>query len=123
MIRRGPRGRAEGSDEEMRKTWALGGIVLLLGAGSAMRAQETKPDEKPETTVDASQGFVTFKSGDNALTLGAWGQFRATFDDREEFSADLDPTASGFGEEDGLSSSFSIPRLRLYVQGTVYKPW
>ena len=107
----------------MRRTLALSGLAFLLMAGGSAQAQPNDEAAKPETTVDASQGFVTFKSGDNALTLGAWGQFRATFDDREEFSADVDPTASGFGEEDGLSTSFSIPRLRLYVQGTVYKPW
>jgi len=107
----------------MRKTLALSGLALILGAGVATQAQETKEVGKPETTLDGSQGFVTFKSGDNALTLGAWGQFRATFDDREEFSQDVDPASSGFGKEDGTSAAFSIPRLRLYVQGTVYKPW
>jgi hypothetical protein len=107
----------------MRKTLALGGLTLILGVGAASQAQETKDVGKPETTLDASQGFVTFKSGDNSLTLGAWGQFRATFDDRDEFSADTDTASSGFGEEDGVSPSFSIPRLRLYLQGTVFKPW
>ena len=95
-----------------------GGIVASLWlALGAMAADEAKP----ETTVDASQGFVTFKSGDNSLTLGAWGQFRATVDDKEEFDADT--AGSGLGETDPTSVSFSIPRLRLYVQGTVYKPW
>ena len=107
----------------MRKTLVMGGVALAFVMGGSVRAQETKDVGKPETTLDATQGFVTFKSGDNALTLGAWGQFRATFDDREEFSQDADPTSSGFGQEDGTSAAFSIPRLRVYVQGTVWKPW
>lgn len=107
----------------MRKTLALSGLAVLLTAGSSIWAQPQDEAAKPETTVDASQGFVTFKSGDNSLTLGAWGQFRATFDDRDEFSADLEPTSSGFGEDDGVSTSLSIPRLRFYLQGTVFKPW
>src|SRR6185503_827767 len=81
----------------MRKTLVLGSLALAFVVGGSVRAQETKDVGKPETTLDATQGFVTFKSGDNALTLGAWGQFRATFDDRDEFSADVDPTSSGFG--------------------------
>lgn len=78
-------------------------------------------EPKPETTTDASQGFVTFKSGDNALTFGAWGQFRATIDDKDEF--DNDTAGTGVGTADGTSVSFAIVRLRPYLQGTVYKPW
>jgi len=107
----------------MRKTLVVGSFALAFALGGSVRAQETKDVGKPETTLDATQGFVTFKSGDNALTLGAWGQFRATFDDRDEFSADTDATSSGFGEDDGVSAAFSIPRLRIYMQGTVWKPW
>lgn len=99
----------------------FGGLVL----GSALAFPVLAQDEpKPETTVDAAdptKGFVTFKSGDNVLTIGAWGQVRATVDDREEFDADT--AGSGLGQADGTSAAFSVPRLRLYLQGTVFKPW
>jgi len=104
----------------MRTKLAVGGLALALTAGGSIRAQN---EATPETTVDASQGFVTIKSGENSLTLGAWGQFRATLDDREAFSADTDPTSSGFGEEDGTTVAFSIARLRTYIHGTVFRPW
>jgi phosphate-selective porin len=101
-------------------------IVGLVLALPALAADEPKPEPaKPETTIDASdptKGFVTFKSGDNALTLGAWGQFRATIDDKDEYDNDVVGT-SGFGQADGTSVAFSIVRLRAYLQGTVYKPW
>jgi len=90
---------------------------------ATLAADEAQPEPKTETTVDPTKGFVTFKSGDNSLTLGAWGQFRATVDDREEFSADTDVAGSGYLENDGTSVAFSIPRLRLYILGTVFKPW
>ncbi len=99
----------------------IGGLVL----GTTLAFPILAADEpKPETTADASdptKGFVTFKSGDNSLTLGAWGQFRATVDDKDEF--DGDTAGSGVGTADGTSVSFAIVRLRPYLQGTVYKPW
>ncbi|HKQ59824.1 MAG TPA: porin [Candidatus Polarisedimenticolaceae bacterium] len=99
--------------------WIAGvaALVLAIVPLSSLRAEEPKPDTK----TDASQGFVTFTSGDNSLTLGAWGQFRAVVDDRELY--DNDTAGSGLGEEDGASTSLSIPRMRIYVQGNVYKPW
>jgi phosphate-selective porin len=103
-------------------------VALVPAAHAADEAKlETKPEAqaepKTETTVDPVKGFVTFKSGDNSMTLGAWGAFRTTVDDREEFSADLDPASSGYGKVDGPSVSFSIPALRVYMQGTVFKSW
>ena len=89
----------------------------------AFAADETPSEPKSEVTVDPSKGFVTFKSGDNSMTLGAWGQFRMTLDDREQFSADLDAAGSGYLKNDGESVAFSIPRLRIYMLGTVFKPW
>lgn len=108
--------------------WLAGGILGVLLIPMAVAADDAKPvapaePPKTETTVDPVKGFVTFKSGDNSMTLGAWGQFRATVDDREEFSADTDPAGSGYLKNDGLSTSFSIPRLRIYMLGTVFKPW
>jgi phosphate-selective porin OprO/OprP len=81
------------------------------------------PTSPTETTVDPMKGFVTFKSGENSMTLGAWGQFRTTVDDREDFSADLDPASVGYLQDDGPSVAFSIPRLRVYMLGTVFKSW
>lgn len=95
------------------------GVLVLMGA--ACPVVLAADEAKPETTTDGSQGFVTFKSGDNALTLGAWAQFRATVDDREKFDADT--VGTGVGKEDGTVGSVSIPRLRVYLQGTVFKPW
>lgn len=100
-------------------------VIGVLTVGLVLAVPAMAADEpKPETTVDSAdptKGFVTFKSGDNALTLGAWGQFRLTADDREEF--DGDTAGTGLGQADGTSAAFSIPRMRLYLQGTVFKPW
>ena len=103
--------------------WRLPVGALIVGMALTLPAL-AQDEPTPETTVDSAdptKGFVTFKSGDNALTLGAWGQFRATVDDREEF--DGDTAGSGLGQDDGVTAAFSIPRFRLYLQGTVFKPW
>lgn len=97
---------------------ALGAAVLAVAMSPSLAADEK---DKPSATVDVSQGFLNVKSGDNSLTLGAWGQFRATVDDRESFDADA--TGTGATTEDGMSAAFSIARLRMYLQGTVYRPW
>jgi phosphate-selective porin len=100
--------------------------VLVPAAFAADDPQPTPaptPTPPTETTVDPMKGFVTFKSGENSMTLGAWGQFRTTVDDREDFSADVDPASLGYLQEDGPSVSFSIPRLRFYMLGTVFKSW
>jgi phosphate-selective porin len=102
----------------------IGGVILSAALVPTVLAADEPPAEpKTETTVDPLKGFVTFKSGDNSLTLGAWGQFRMTVDDREEFSADTDPVGTGYLVNDGVSAAFSIPRLRFYMLGTVFKPW
>jgi len=108
--------------------WSVPVGALVVGFAltlPVLAADEPKPEPpKPETTVDASdptKGFVTFKSGDNTLTLGAWGQFRATIDDRDEYDADT--AGSGVGRADGTSVAFSVHKVRPYIQGTVYKPW
>jgi phosphate-selective porin OprO/OprP len=107
-----------------------GGVLLsALLVPATFAADETQTAPVTETTVDPSKGFVTFKSGDNSLTLGAWGQFRMTVDDREDFDAELVPPPSpalpstGAGQADGTTVAFSIPRLRFYMLGTVFKPW
>jgi phosphate-selective porin len=99
-------------------------VLCAVLAPAARAADEPKPEPKPETTVDASdptKGFVTFKSGDNSLTLGAWGQFRATIDDKDHYDNDL--SGSGLGQADGTSVAFAVWKLRPYIQGTVFKPW
>jgi phosphate-selective porin len=96
-------------------------LVVSVSLGVVSWAAD---EPKPETTVDSAdptKGFVTFKSGESSMTFGAWGQFRAVVDDREEL--DQDTAGTGLGVEDGASASFSIPRLRLYVQGAVFKAW
>jgi phosphate-selective porin OprO/OprP len=109
-----------------QEAWSLvlGGVLLSTALVPVVAAaDEAPPAPAAETTVDPTKGFVTFKSGDNSLTLGGWGQFRMTVDDREDFSADTDPASSGYLREDGPSTSFSIPRMRFYILGTVFKPW
>jgi phosphate-selective porin len=102
----------------LRRVLSIGSAILVASfASAALAADETAP----VTTTDGSQGFVTWKTGDNSLTLGAWGQFRTTVDDKDHF--DSDTSGSGVGQADGTTAAFSIPRLRLYVQGTVFKPW
>src|SRR5262245_9904560 len=75
----------------------FGGLILSAALVPAvLAADEPQPTPAPtpaptpptETTVDPMKGFVTFKSGENSMTLGAWGQFRMTVDDREDYSAD-----------------------------------
>jgi phosphate-selective porin len=102
----------------------MGGLVLGTTLAFPIHAADEPAPETPETTTDASdptKGFVTFKSGDNSLTLGAWGQFRATVDDKDEYDADT--AGAGVGQADGTSVAFSVHKLRPYIQGTVFKPW
>jgi len=107
------------------KWYRMIGSVFLTASlvPVALAADETPSEPKTEVTVEPTKGFVTFKSGDNSLTLGAWGQFRMTVDDREQYSADTDTASSGYLVNDGESVAFSIPRLRFYLLGTVFKPW
>jgi phosphate-selective porin OprO and OprP len=112
---------------------ALGGTVIpgggmtrhraIVAAGGALLALTlaAAEDATPETSTDASKGFVTFKSGDNSLTLGAWGLFRATADDRDRYDADT--SGSGVGKPDGTAVAFAVVKLRTYLQGNVWKPW
>jgi len=102
--------------------WCLpvGGLIVSAALALPVLAEDAPPPPPP-TTVDESQGFVTFKSGDNALTLGAWGQFRMTVDDKDEY--DNDTAGSGVGKADVTSVAFSVHKFRMYIQGNVYKPW
>ena len=95
-------------------SWLAMVVAGALLTGAAPAAEGT-------VSVDAPGQGVTIKSGDNSINFGAWGQFRWVGDDKEDF--DGDASGSGVGREDGFSSSFSIPRLRAYFQGTVYRPW
>lgn len=77
--------------------------------------------DKPATSVDASKGGFTIKSGDNSLTFGAYGQLRAQIDDREQW--DGDTSGAGDGLEDGTALSFDVAKIRLSIRGTMYKSW
>ena len=57
------------------KWYRLIGSVFLTASlvPLAFAADETPSEPKTEVTVEPTKGFVTFKSGDNSLTLGAWG--------------------------------------------------
>ena len=95
-------------------------VLVLLAA--ATRAQAQTPTPTPaETKVDVSRGGLTISSGVNSLTIGARLQFRWTLDDREDVSADT--AGAGLGDEDGLSSQFDIPRMRISFSGGVFRPW
>lgn len=97
-------------------------MAALMSMGSALAADETEGvKEGMKVSLDAPGGGVTLKYGDSSLNFGVWGQFRWTGDDKEDFDADTE--GSGVGHEDGFSSFFSIPRIRFYAQGTVFKTW
>jgi phosphate-selective porin len=91
-------------------------------AGKAAEKPAGQGGAKPGTQIDASSGGVTIRSGDNSVTFGAYLQVRGTLDDREGYDADARGTA-GFGTEDGASLSFDVPRVRLTVRGTMFRPW
>src|SRR5512139_3691170 len=96
--------------------------AVLAAAAVAVAPAFAAEGEKPQTSIDASKGGFTVKSGDNSLTFNAYGQVRFIGEDRD--LGDLDPEGSvGFGTEDGWSSSFDVARVRLGIRGTMYKPW
>ncbi len=94
--------------------------VTLLALGLAATAPALA-EEEPNIKTDMSKGGITFSSGDNSLTIGARAQFRWTVDDKDQFDADT--VGSGVGKEDGVSSSFDVPRMRLIFKGGMFKPW
>jgi phosphate-selective porin OprO/OprP len=71
--------------------------------------------------TDMSKGGVTFRSGDYSLHIGARAQVRWTGTDAEDL--DKDVIGGGLGEEDGFSQEFEAKRMRLKLDGTVYRPW
>ncbi len=60
-------------------------------------------------------------AGDHSLTIGAIMQFRWTLDDREQ--ADADTAGDGVGVEDDPLSQFDVPRMRVKLSGSAYRPW
>lgn len=101
--------------------------LLLVGGSVASWAADAPAEAKPETTVDASKG-LTFKSGDNSVTFGAYIQPRLIVDDRDNFDADKasvppTPNPSGYGQADGIVTSFEVARARLSMKGTMWKSW
>jgi phosphate-selective porin len=93
----------------------------LLALALAAPASAQTPAPPPETKIDASRGGITISSGVNSLTIGARMQFRWTLDDREAFDADT--IGEGEGQEDGPSSAFDVPRMRVSFSGGAFKPW
>jgi phosphate-selective porin len=98
-------------------------IAIWIGAFAALLPLVAASPAAAEegTTTDASKSGVTFKSGDNNVTLGIWGMVRTTWDDKERYDADT--AGTGVGKEDGLSGQFKVHKFRIYAQGTIYKPW
>ncbi len=98
-------------------------IAIWIGVFAAFLAMVAASPVAAEegTTTDASKSGVTFKSGDNNVTFGIWSIFRTIWDDREQFDADT--AGTGVGKEDGLSGQFKVHKIRIYAQGTIYKPW
>jgi len=76
-----------------------------------------------ETETDMSKGGVTFSSSDgvNSLHIGGRMQFRYTGTDKEQ--GDSDKSGSGLGEEDGYSQKFEVKRMRLKLDGGMFRPW
>lgn len=102
--------------------------MAIFSGAAGVQAQNPPPPpashtapQPPPTTVDASRGGVTIASGPNSLTIGARAQFRWTIDERDR--ADADGSGTGVGREDGVSSQFDVPRVRVTLGGGVYKPW
>ncbi len=95
------------------------GGMLALVAVLALAVPVHAADEA--TTVDASKGGVTFKSGNNSLTLGAYVQVRFTGDDKDQYDADT--AGSGVGRADGFSDSFKVQKMRVNLQGGMFVPW
>lgn len=94
-------------------------FMLVLAVASAASAQTPPPP--PDTRIDASRGGITISSGVNSLSIGARMQFRWTLDDREDASGDT--AGSGVGSDDGPTSAFDIPRMRVNFSGGVFRPW
>ena len=100
----------------MRRTSWFGAGLLLVAALTTSAAEENLP-----TQVALSNGKLSFRSGFNSVTISACAQFRFTADAKERFDADTD--GSGVGREDGLSTSFDVPRMRLALRGGMFRPW
>src|SRR5688500_1631283 len=96
-------------------------LLSLLAGAIPASAQQAPAEATPPTTVDASRGGITITSGVNSLTIGVRTQLRWTLDDREALDADTE--GAGAGEADGPLSQFDVPRLRLLLNGTVYRRW
>ena len=96
------------------------GLSTLFWVAAMLCAALAAP-AAAETTVDAGKGGVTFKSGDNSLTIYGGVQFRYTMNDRESFDADT--VGDGDGVADGPSHQFRVERMRISFTGGVFKPW
>ncbi|HKB07678.1 MAG TPA: porin, partial [Candidatus Polarisedimenticolia bacterium] len=94
---------------------------------------EPSPAPGPSTPVSPPEPLgegngVNFRSADgvNTLQLGFAGQIRFRVFDRDQFRrTDRTDTAPPIPVENigQIEKSFSIKLLRLYLQGTAFKPW
>lgn len=96
-------------------------LTIVLVLGTVVGSPAALAEEPVEIETDMSKGGITFKSGDNSLTIGARAQFRWTVDDKDQLDADT--VGTGLGQEDGTSSAFDVPRVRLILKGGMFKPW
>ncbi len=100
-----------------KRSWiAVAALAAALCGGSTALAAETK-----ESKFDMSKGAPTWSSGNSSLTFNMFAQIRFTAADQEQFDADT--AGPGLGREDGFSTGFKIPRVRLGIKGTIYQPW
>jgi hypothetical protein len=110
--RPGPKTAGTRSEQEKRQPIATAARTVLADS-----TQVTPP----QTRVDASGGGVTISWGNNSLTIGALMQFRWTLEHREQ--ADADAAGEGVGVEDDPLSQFDVPRMRVKLSGSAYRPW
>ncbi len=101
-----------------KREWiAAATLAGAFWAGSAVLAEETT-----ESKFDMSKGGPTWSYGNSSLTLGMFTQIRFTAEDKEQFDLDSS-TAPGARQEDGLSTGFKVPKIRLGLKGTIFQPW
>lgn len=91
-------------------------LALLLGATAAFAEEE-----KQKVEVDVSKGGLTVSSGETSFHLGGYTQILYSGVDRELY--DADDAGTGLGVEDGFSSSFSVRKARIEMNGTMYRKW
>jgi len=103
----------------IRRSTVWLGIVLACGILSSVAAAE---GAEATSKFDMSKGGPSFTYGNTSVTMGLFTQIKFQAEDKEEFDSDAAGT-TGFGVEDGVSTGFKIPRIRLSLRGTLLQPW